>query len=93
MTSSDHQPTVLVIGSLNMDLVIRSDVMPAAGQTLTGQEFQMFPGGKGANQAVAAARAGACTHMLGRIGNDDFACRLATTLSATGVHTGSPAVH
>lgn len=63
---------VLVVGSLNVDLVMRSERMPAEGETLTGGSFARFTGGKGANQAVAAARLGAAVTMVGSVGDDSF---------------------
>jgi ribokinase len=63
---------IVVVGSLNMDLVIRTPRMPLPGETLIGHDFQTIPGGKGANQAVALARQGADVTMIGRIGDDDF---------------------
>ncbi len=80
-------PAVLVIGSINMDLVVRSDHMPRPGETILGREFIISPGGKGANQAVAAARlAGGC-RMIGRVGDDLFGRRLIDTLDHAGVDT------
>ena len=61
---------VLVVGSLNMDLVVRMPQIPRPGETLLGGVFKTFPGGKGANQAVAAARLGARVTMVGCVGND-----------------------
>lgn len=63
---------ILVIGSLNMDLVVQTSRLPQAGETLAGSEFHMIPGGKGANQAVAASRSGADTHLIGCVGEDAF---------------------
>jgi ribokinase len=63
---------VCVIGSINMDLVVRTPRLPAAGETLLGGPFQTFPGGKGANQAVAAARMQASTAIVGRVGKDPY---------------------
>ncbi|MGH2534074.1 MAG: ribokinase [Thermomicrobiales bacterium] len=63
---------VLVAGSINTDLVVRVPRAPKEGETVTGDRFDIFGGGKGANQAVAAARSGAPTAMLGSLGNDDF---------------------
>src|SRR5690554_4907800 len=63
---------ILVAGAINTDLVAYVDRAPEAGETITGRSFEMHGGGKGANQAVAAARSGAPTVMLGGVGADDF---------------------
>jgi ribokinase len=63
---------ILVIGSLNADLVVRAPRFPAPGETIQGQDLATLPGGKGANQAVAAARLGASVAMTGRVGKDSF---------------------
>ena len=63
---------ILVVGSINMDLVVRVPHAPSPGETVLGGDFTTFPGGKGANQAVAAARMGGEVTMVGRVGNDDF---------------------
>ena len=63
---------VLVIGSLNADLVVRAPRFPQPGETISGDDLHTIPGGKGANQAVAAARQGASVAMLGRVGKDNF---------------------
>ena len=63
---------IAVIGSINMDLVVMADRAPDAGETVLGNNFYQVFGGKGANQAVAAARCGAETTMVGRVGNDSF---------------------
>jgi ribokinase len=65
-------PEILVVGSLNADLVVRTPRFPQPGETISGEDLQVIPGGKGANQAVAAARHGAQVSMLGRVGNDGF---------------------
>ena len=65
-------PNVLVVGSLNVDLVVRAPRFPQPGETISGEDLQVIPGGKGANQAVAAARLGAHVSMLGRVGKDNF---------------------
>src|SRR3982751_2648302 len=70
-----------------MDLVVRTRTMPAPGQTILGSDFVTIPGGKGANQAVAAARLGGEVHMVGRVGSDDFGQRLLTGLTGHGVRT------
>lgn len=67
--------TIAVVGSLNMDLVIRTPRMPVPGETISGHDFHIIPGGKGANQAVAAARLGGQVSMIGRVGDDDFGRR------------------
>ncbi len=63
---------IVVVGSLNMDIVIRTPRMPLPGETVVGNGFRTIPGGKGANQAVAAARQGTDVAIIGRIGDDDF---------------------
>ncbi len=63
---------ILVVGSINMDLVVRVPHSPKPGETILGGDFETYPGGKGANQAVAAARMGGEVTMVGRVGNDDF---------------------
>ena len=63
---------IAVVGSLNMDLVVRAPHMPIPGETVIGSDFRTIPGGKGANQAVAAARLGAEVTLIGRVGDDDF---------------------
>src|SRR5258706_11467508 len=65
-------PDILVIGSLNADLVVRAPRFPKPGETISGEDLQIIPGGKGANQAVAAARGGANVVMVGRVGKDSF---------------------
>jgi ribokinase len=76
---------IIVVGSLNMDLVIKTERMPRPGETIPGHSFQTIPGGKGANQAVAAARLGAQVAMLGRVGDDDFGPALTENLASHGV--------
>ncbi|MDR3435761.1 ribokinase [Telmatospirillum sp.] len=83
--SSDVSPTVVVVGSLNMDLVLRVPRVPEAGETLTGSGFSVIPGGKGANQAVACARLGARVAQIGRVGLDAFGEQLLATMAADGV--------
>jgi ribokinase len=85
---------IVVVGSLNMDFVVRVEHLPAPGQTVLGRDFQMIPGGKGANQACAAAKLGAnslTVRMVGRVGYDMFADHLKASLSAAGVDVS--AVH
>jgi ribokinase len=79
---------VTVVGSLNMDLIVRTSRIPEPGETIIGGYFHTAPGGKGANQAVAAARLGAQVSMVGRVGHDTFAGALLDSLSDAGVeHT------
>ncbi len=78
---------VLVIGSLNADLVVRAPRFPAPGETISGGDLLTIPGGKGANQAVAAARQGARVAMVGRVGRDNFAPFLIENLNANNVNT------
>ncbi len=78
---------VVVIGSINMDLVVRSEHIPVSGETVLGTDFQTIPGGKGANQAVAVARLGGRCSMVGRIGDDAFGQRLVDGLQAEGIDT------
>jgi ribokinase len=79
---------IVVIGSINMDLVCRTPRIPRQGETIMGSDFLTMPGGKGANQAVAAARLadrGTTVHMIGRVGNDEFGRQLVAGLSSNGV--------
>ncbi|WP_341678375.1 ribokinase [Niveibacterium sp. SC-1] len=76
---------VVVVGSLNMDLVMRSARVPVAGETLNGHGFATMPGGKGANQALACARLGATVQMIGRVGRDAFGEALRRGLAQDGI--------
>ncbi|MCX4582850.1 ribokinase [Streptomyces sp. NBC_01481] len=78
---------IAVLGSTNMDLVAYVANAPKRGETVTGREFRTIPGGKGANQAVAAARAGGDVAMIGAVGSDEFGGRLRHTLVSSGVDT------
>ncbi len=78
-------PNILVIGSLNADLVVRAPRFPQPGETISGDDLQIIPGGKGANQAVAAARQGASVAMLGRVGRDSFGPFLMDSLKSNHV--------
>ncbi len=78
---------IVVVGSLNADLVVKSPRFPQPGETISGEDLQIIPGGKGANQAVAAARQGVKTAMLGRVGSDSFAPFLVDNLKANQVDT------
>src|SRR5579884_3762009 len=84
-SSRSKRPHVVVVGSVNMDLVVRLARLPRPGETLTGRDLQALPGGKGANQAVAAARLGAQVTMIGRVGDDSFGPQLVAGLEQAGV--------
>jgi ribokinase len=76
---------IVVIGSLNADLVVRLDRMPAPGETVIGTDFSVFSGGKGANQACAVGRLGAASAMVGRVGADYYGEWLKDSLASSGV--------
>src|ERR1700722_2513039 len=76
---------VFVAGSINMDVVATADRHPRIGETVFGQSVLYFPGGKGANQAVAAAKLDAPTTLIGRLGRDAFGRELRTYLAAQGI--------
>jgi ribokinase len=84
-------PELVVIGSLNMDLLVRVGTLPRPGETITGGTFELAGGGKGANQAVAAARAGASVAMVGAVGADEFGDRLLRELAGEGVEVSGVA--
>ncbi|MGH3105070.1 MAG: ribokinase [Gaiellaceae bacterium] len=78
-------PSLTVVGSINLDLVVRVQRLPRPGETLSGATMERVPGGKGANQAVAAARLGASVTMVGAVGDDEFATEALSGLEAAGV--------
>jgi ribokinase len=80
-----RRPDITVVGSLNVDLTVRCDRLPHPGETVTGSDFTHGPGGKGANQALAAARLGANVRMVGRTGADAYAEMALRNLCAAGV--------
>ncbi|MDX2243833.1 MAG: ribokinase [Leptolyngbyaceae cyanobacterium bins.302] len=84
--------SILILGSLNMDLVSRTARLPFAGETIVGSDFYTTPGGKGANQAVAIARLGLQARMIGRVGGDHFGQELLATLQTSGVDTSGVTV-
>ncbi|GAB3070439.1 ribokinase [Salinicoccus sesuvii] len=78
---------ITVIGSINMDLVTVAAEMPEQGETVRGESFETLPGGKGANQAVAAARLGGDVRLIGKVGDDPFGATLKAGLVSQGVYT------
>ena len=85
------QPSVVVVGSVNADLVVSVARLPRAGETVTGGTFARHGGGKGANQAVAAARAGARVAMVGAVGADDLGDEALRELAAEGIDVAAVA--
>ena len=82
-----RKPRILVVGSLVMDLIVSAAKFPNTGETVLGKNFQTAPGGKGANQAVQAARLGADVTMVGKVGNDEFGKLLIQSCKESGIHT------
>src|SRR5919197_3456091 len=82
---SDPQPVVAVVGSLNIDLIAYTSRVPSAGETVIGERFQMGFGGKGANQAVMAARLGARVEIVGALGDDVYAGMTFDNLASQGI--------
>lgn len=87
------KPAIVVVGSLNMDFLVRVEHLPAPGETVLGREFRMIPGGKGANQACAAGKLARdpVVRMVGRVGYDLFADQLKASLAAAGVDVSAVA--
>ena len=85
MASLDRPPSIVVLGGLNMDVIALASRLPAPGETIVGERYYTTPGGKGGNQAVAAARLGARTRMVGRVGADAFGADLPDSLRSEGV--------
>jgi ribokinase len=85
----EKRKPIVVVGSVTMDLVTRTKQIPSIGQTLIGTGFETAPGGKGANQAVAAARLGYPVAMVGKVGNDAYGPALLENLSHAGVDTAA----
>ena len=83
----DSKPRILVIGSINMDVVLRTEKFPAPGETVVGTDLSLIPGGKGANQAVALSRLGASASLLGCVGKDPWGEELIEKLEENGVDT------
>ncbi|MXW97016.1 MAG: ribokinase [Acidimicrobiaceae bacterium] len=82
-------PEVAVVGSANLDLVVEVETIPVAGETVLGGDLRLIPGGKGANQAAAAARLGRRVAMIGRVGDDDAGRTLRSAMDSAGVDTAS----
>lgn len=87
LPGGNMRPKIVVVGSLNMDLIVSAPRIPAPGETILGHGFHTAAGGKGANQAVAAARLGAQVSMVGRVGDDAYGQALRDNLAADGVDT------
>ena len=81
---------VYVVGSVNLDLVVRAATLPGPGETVTGGTFERHGGGKSANQAVAAARQGATVRMVGAVGSDDLGDEAVADLEARGRRRAPP---
>ena len=81
------RPRILVVGSFVMDLIVSTGRFPSSGETVLGKNFHIVPGGKGANQAVQAARLGADVTMVGKVGDDDFGKKLLESCKNAGIHT------
>src|SRR5215471_2034453 len=87
ITTMPGRKPIVVVGSINLDLVALAEQIPSIGETVIGTGFQIHPGGKGANQAVAIAKLGYPARMIGRLGNDAFGAQLRSHLAGTGVDT------
>ncbi len=92
MAEAPGRPLVVVVGSINVDLVVRGRHLPKAGETVTGGTFARHHGGKGANQAVAAARVGAEVRFIGAIGDDELGADERASLVAEGIDVSGVAV-
>ena len=79
--------SIIVFGSINIDLIAKTPLLPVPGETILGHNFFTAGGGKGANQAVAASRLGVTTHLIGRVGGDNFGQELLTSLQLYGLNT------
>jgi ribokinase len=85
-------PKIFVVGSINRDLVVYVDRLPRPGETIFGDRFQQFPGGKGANQAVAAGRLGGDVHLIGNVGADAFGKEMRDFLAAENIDISDIAI-
>ena len=91
MTSPEPQPRVVVVGSVNVDMVVHAERLPGPGETVAGGRLERSGGGKGANQAVAAARTGAVVALIGAVGDDDLGAEALGTLRAERVDVNAVA--
>ena len=82
----EYSPLILVVGGININLITSTDLIPEPGQTVTGNNLNITPGGKGANQAVGASRMGARVSLIGRIGDDQYGEQLLANLLAEGIY-------
>ncbi len=92
MHTNDDRPLIVSLGGINMDLVTFADRLPADGETVVGSRFVTYAGGKGANQAVAVARMGGRSVMVGQVGDDMFGAQLIELLQSAGVETDAVGV-
>jgi ribokinase len=92
MTTAEAESTVVVVGAINVDLVVAAGRLPGPGETVVGPRVEQHGGGKGANAAVAAARAGGRVHLIGAVGADDIGASVLDDLRAQGVDVGGVAV-
>ena len=83
---------IYIVGSINRDLVVYVDGLPRPGETVFGNRFQQFPGGKGANQAVAASRLGGDVHLVGNVGSDAFGKEMRDFLADENIDTSEIAI-
>ena len=88
----NNPPRIVVVGSINLDLVAQVDALPCGGETIRANAYEELPGGKGGNQAVAAARLGAECHIIGRVGDDGFGQKLLQSMQESGVKTDAVAI-
>jgi ribokinase len=87
MSRLSRSPRILIVGSVNMDVVVRTRRSPRGGETVIGDHLSLVPGGKGANQAVATARLGGHASFVGRVGDDVWGAELSSKLRESGVDT------
>src|SRR5262249_41008100 len=81
----NREPSISIVASINIDVVLRAERPPRRGESFVGADYRYVPGGKGANQAIAASRLGAKVSMVGRVGPDTHGSRMKTLLKSEGV--------